>query len=198
MAHHQFATVCSLSADSRWPAVLVSWKLSYRDNFRAAFLARGVKQNSGVMNPPLAPHTRPVLKKNGNTFLKLRPLGALLLLIGVTAPSPSFANTWIGNTDANLATAANWSAAPVSGDNWTFGAAGSAGTALNNNLSEDFVVNGLTFSAGAANYTLSGNAITLSNSVSVGTGAQNQIVNLDIDLGGGAGRSMSRMVPPSR
>ena len=123
-------------------------------------------------------------KTDGASFPRWPRLGAWLLLVGFVTSAPSRANTWIGNTDANLATIENWTAAPVSGDNWSFGAAGLAGTALNNNLAAGFTVNGLAFANGASNYSLSGNAISLSNHLSVGTGSQNQVVNLDIHLEG--------------
>ena len=55
----------------------------------------------------------------------------------VVLSSANAANeSWQGNTSLNFATPANWSPAvtPSSGDTLSFGAAGSAGTALNNNL----------------------------------------------------------------
>ena len=83
-------------------------------------------------------------------------------------------STWVGNTDANLATAANWDTLPVSGDGWVFGAAGTSGTALSNNLTtpDTFEVAGISFGTAAAAYvidsahvgsfTLTGNVVTTS------------------------------------
>lgn len=59
----------------------------------------------------------------------------------------------------------NWSAAVVSGDSMTFGAAGSSGTALNNDLTAGISIAGITFNAGSPAYSIGGNAITLSGDV---------------------------------
>ena len=72
-------------------------------------------------------------------------------------------DTWQGNqTDANWNTAANWSpsAAPVNGDSLVFGAAGTAGTTLNNNITS-LLVNKLTFNSGASSFIFGGNSFTL-------------------------------------
>jgi fibronectin-binding autotransporter adhesin len=74
---------------------------------------------------------------------------------GLTATS--FAqSTWAGNTDANLATAANWDVLPTSGVSWTFGAAGTAGVTLANNLtaSTAFDVAGITFTSASSAYVI--------------------------------------------
>lgn len=88
---------------------------------------------------------------------------AVLSLRGSTAQAA--VRTWNGNTDANLATVANWSGAVVAGDSMTFGAAGSSGTTLNNDLATGLSIAGLTFNAGSPAYTIGGNAITLSGNV---------------------------------
>lgn len=91
-----------------------------------------------------------------------------LLALTLVLPATSFAastNTWVGNTDANWGTSANWTfssgAGPVaSGDSLVFGAAGSSGLALNNNLS-GLTINQLTFNSGASSFTFGGRNITL-------------------------------------
>lgn len=74
-------------------------------------------------------------------------------------------DTWGGNTDANWGTAANWttvggSTPPANGDSLVFGAAGSAGTSLNNDI-PSLMLNKLTFNSGASMFTIGGNALTL-------------------------------------
>lgn len=79
-----------------------------------------------------------------------------------TSLAAASTNTWLGNTDANWSTAANWSpgATPANGDSLVFGAAGSAGTSLNNNVAS-LTINQLTFNSGASSFTIGGNALTL-------------------------------------
>ena len=95
------------------------------------------------------------------------------MLLGSSALSAA-TSTWIGNTDANLATATNWDTVPASGDGWAFGVAGTSGTALSNNLTTPatFEVAGISFGTAAAAYvidsahasafTLTGNIVTTS------------------------------------
>lgn len=92
----------------------------------------------------------------------------------ITGIASAANRTWSGNTDASLATAANWDTLPVSGDTWIFGTAGTSGTALANNLTSPgtFEVAGLSFNASAsafvidsthaASFTLTGNIVTTS------------------------------------
>lgn len=105
-----------------------------------------------------------------------------------TLSASASTNTWVGNTDANWSTAANWSfssgSGPVtSGDSLTFGAAGSAGTSLNNDLS-GLTINKLTFSGGASSFTFSGNGFTNgtggidASALSSGTQTINNLVTL--------------------
>jgi autotransporter-associated beta strand protein len=88
------------------------------------------------------------------------------------------ADTWVGNTDANFGTAANWTAGaggstpPATGDSLVFGAAGSAGATLTDNLMTPatYNINGITFNAGAAAFTINPatagtNGFTLTNTV---------------------------------
>lgn len=91
-----------------------------------------------------------------------RKLSALAVALGLGAPATFAAiNTWIGNTDANWNTAANWSpaAAPANGDSLVFGAAGSAGATLNNDIA-GLAVSKLTFNSGASSFTFGGNSFT--------------------------------------
>jgi len=74
-------------------------------------------------------------------------------------------DTWGGNTDVNWNTAGNWttssgSTPPSSGDSLVFGAAGSAGSSLNNDITS-LLVNKLTFNSGASSFTFGGNGFTL-------------------------------------
>jgi autotransporter-associated beta strand protein len=85
-------------------------------------------------------------------------IGAVSLLA-----QPAFAanDVWQGNTDVNWATATNWNAgagpAPAIGDSLEFGAAGTKGAALTDNLTTGvgvFNLSGITFDAGAPAYTI--------------------------------------------
>ena len=80
------------------------------------------------------------------------------------------AATWVGNTDANLANGLNWDsapAAPASGEAWVFGAAGTSGAALTNNLATTsaFEVAGITFGAASSAYTITGGAFSLTGNI---------------------------------
>jgi fibronectin-binding autotransporter adhesin len=75
-------------------------------------------------------------------------------------------DTWVGNTSANWNTTGNWttsggSTPPANGDSLVFGAAGSSGTSLNNDISS-LSVNKFTFNSGASSFTFGGNGITIS------------------------------------
>ncbi len=89
-------------------------------------------------------------------------ISALLAAALATLSAAAATNTWVGNTDANWNTAANWSpsATPANGDSLVFGASGSAGTTLNNNLAS-LTVNQITFNSGASSFTIGGNGLTL-------------------------------------
>ncbi len=93
-------------------------------------------------------------------------IGALMVaaLSSVSALAAG-TDTWQGNTDVNWTTAGNWitsggSTPPASGDSLVFGAAGSSGLSLNNNIS-GLSVNKLTFNSGASSFTVGGNGLTL-------------------------------------
>ncbi|MCX6896887.1 MAG: hypothetical protein NTZ16_15640 [Verrucomicrobia bacterium] len=85
-------------------------------------------------------------KSEYQLFACSRLLALAVLFAGVVGDSYAAAKTWLGNSDANLATAANWGGtAPVDNDTLTFNAAGSAGTALNNNLVSPTYTAGIVF-----------------------------------------------------
>ena len=73
-------------------------------------------------------------------------------------------DTWVGNTDANWNTAGNWttsggSTPPANGDSLMFGAAGSSGPTLTDDIT-GLSVNKLTFNSGASSFTFGGNTFT--------------------------------------
>jgi len=65
-------------------------------------------------------------------------------------------DTWIGNTSPNFADPTNWSTFPVTGDSLAFGANGTAGTTLSDNLmtGATYSLGTITFNAGAPTYTI--------------------------------------------
>ncbi len=99
-------------------------------------------------------------------------------------------NDWLGNLTNTWNLSGNWTTlnaggVPLSGDFLVFDAAGTAGTALNNDLTNStFVLGGLTFNSDASAYTISGNAFTLAGSI-VNNSANTQIINDAITLGTG-------------
>ncbi len=120
--------------------------------------------------------------------------------------SASAQEVWVGNTDANLATDSNWadSTAPVSTQSWTFNAAGTAGTALINNLtlSTAFQVAGITFSSTSSSYvidaahagtfTLTGNIASAQSTGTVQIGSNIAISgSRQVNLTGGAGTDLT-------
>ena len=101
-------------------------------------------------------------------------------------PAHAANESWQGNTSANFATPANWSPAvtPSSGDTLSFGAAGSAGTTLNNNLTADTTIGLFAFN-GPGSFTIGGNEIQL---LGIGNGIINnstvgQTINAPLVLG---------------
>ncbi len=105
-------------------------------------------------------------------------------------------DTWVGDTSADMAEA-NWTGAannpPISGDSWVFGAAGSAGLNLNNNLTTgaSWNVAGITFNSGAGAFVI-GNGTTVQNTggnfILTGTVTNNstatETINSPFSLGG--------------
>jgi autotransporter-associated beta strand protein len=110
---------------------------------------------------------------------------AVLLVAGVAQAA---VKTWSGTVDTNFATAGNWSGVNFANmDSMVFSNTSTAGTSLYNNLDPaSFAVNGISYSADAPAYTLSGNQIKLwsagatANITTLGANAQN--INNDINL----------------
>jgi len=111
-------------------------------------------------------------------------LGCLALLSLGTNLLHAGNDTWVGNTSANWGDS-NWTGAnnpPVAGDALFFGAAGSAGSILHNNLTAATSFGGLTFNPGASAFTLGGNQITTSAAL-VDNALNSEIINLPVALG---------------
>ncbi len=124
---------------------------------------------------------------------KIIPCLAAALLAAVSSNAHAATKTWVGNTDANFATSANWTPSAVTAnDTLTFGANGTAGTSLSNNLAFNTGLQGLTFSAGASAYTISGNQSTASLPAAGGwitnSSSNLQTVNLNLFIASGGNR----------
>lgn len=117
-------------------------------------------------------------------------LGALLAVALSTAGVfAAGTDTWVGNTDANWSTAANWttsggSTPPASGDSLMFGAAGTSGTSLNNDISGLSIYN-LSFGGSASAFTFGGNAVTFGGGLT-NAGSANQTFGSGVVIAGGA------------
>ena len=121
-----------------------------------------------------------------NRVLTCGWLVVISFVVSVLLSTNSFADTvtWVGNTDANLSTASNWSggAAPESGDAWEFGAAGSAGYTLTNDYAYGTNNSGITFTEDAAgSYTISGNWTKQTGDI-VNNSSYPQTINLGHEL----------------
>jgi hypothetical protein len=78
-------------------------------------------------------------------------------------------DTWVGNTDTNFGTAANWTPGAVSpGNTLLFGNAGSSGSSLFNNLTAGTAIDGITFN-GSSSFILSGNGILITGQTNLNT-----------------------------
>lgn len=114
-------------------------------------------------------------------------LGAALMgSLAQTARAANGNDTWLGNSSVNWSLAANWTSGsankpPIGGDSLFFGFAGSAGSALNNDIAANTAFNGIIFSSGADALTLSGNAINLAGNVS-DNAVNPEIINLPMAL----------------
>ncbi len=131
---------------------------------------------------PLPP---PLMKKT------IRNIFAAVLTAALSTASVHAAGTetWVGNTDANWNTAANWttvggSTPPANGDSLVFGAAGSVGTALNNDILGLSLFN-FDINSGASAFTFGGNGITL-NGTLTSAASVNQTFAGGITIGFGA------------
>jgi autotransporter-associated beta strand protein len=79
--------------------------------------------------------------------------------------------------NGNLSNAANWDVPPQAGDTLNFGS--STITALNNDFAAASQVGDLIFAPGSSAFTITGNSITLTNSV-VNNGTSLQTINIDM------------------
>lgn len=94
---------------------------------------------------------------------------AVLLYVGaltLAAPAANAANDpWLGNTDATFGTLTNWTGSVTpNGNTPVFGAAGTSGTTLNNDI-VGATYNGITYNAGASAFTIGGNSFTLGGNI---------------------------------
>jgi hypothetical protein len=115
---------------------------------------------------------------------RLHPLAFRLAAAVALTLSARAANiTWVGNTSINWADL-NWSGTnnpPIANDILIFGAAGTAGAILNNNLAANLQFNGITFNAGASAFTFNGNGITLGGNL-LNNSTNLQTINLPIAM----------------
>ncbi len=124
------------------------------------------------------------------TCIKQSPVQLVIACLLSLSATPAIAangnDTWLGNTDANWAVAANWSPAvnapPIGGDWLFFGAAGSSGATLTNNLTAGTSFAGITFNAGASSYTILSNSITLTGGITNNSAA---VQNINFPISGG-------------
>jgi fibronectin-binding autotransporter adhesin len=124
-------------------------------------------------------------------------LCALPVVFAAASASAAIASWSSGGANDNWTTPANWGGiAPVSGDNLIFGSG--ARTTPNNDFTAGTIFGNIAFTNGSPAFTLSGNAITLNNTVDAGLGngtinnggitnlsANAETVNLPILLGAG-------------
>ena len=89
---------------------------------------------------------------------------------------------WLGNTNVIWSTGANWSSAPVNGDNLVFGAAGTSGTSLTNDIPA-LTVNNIAFNNSASAFTVGGsNTLTLNGNVTLGSGITSETLNMPLNV----------------
>ncbi|HEV2320655.1 MAG TPA: autotransporter-associated beta strand repeat-containing protein [Verrucomicrobiae bacterium] len=135
------------------------------------------------------PYLKPVMlntpgAKIASSFSRL--FAAAIFAFGGFAGSVATAqnnDTWVGNTDVNWNTAANWLAgtAPVAGDSLFFGTAGTSGTSLTNDITAGTSFAGLTYNSGASAFLFNGNTIALTGGITNSSGST-QTNNLAITL----------------
>ena len=121
-----------------------------------------------------------------NRILTCGRLAVISFVISILISATAFADTitWVGNTDAKLSTAANWSggAAPETGDAWEFGAVGDSGYTLTNDYAYGTNNSGITFTEDAAgSYTISGNWTKQTGDI-VNNSSFTQTINLGHEL----------------
>ncbi len=93
------------------------------------------------------------------------------------------ARIWSGLAgDGNWNTSGNWDSAVVPGDFLSFGFSNPP-LVLNNNLTPDISITGITFDSGALAFTFNGNRITVGDDLNDDEVINAQIINLPIVLG---------------
>ena len=137
--------------------------------------------------------------RHSRTVARVFPRALTATVAALLLPAISFAanKTWDGGgADNNWLTGGNWDLdiAPASNDALFFAGSGRPGPI--NNFTAGSLFNGITFNAGAAAFTLTGNALTLTQGISSGGGnttggnitnssANAETVNVPITLGAG-------------
>src|SRR5580658_1609373 len=119
----------------------------------------------------------PLLQSKRHRVFAAAVAAGVGLTLGSSARAAS-SDTWVGNdgSTANWSDPVDWlsGSAPASGDSLNFGAAGSSGTALNDDLGAGFSLGSISFLNGAAAYTFSTNN---SSSIDLGSGGVASITN---------------------
>lgn len=118
----------------------------------------------------------------------------VLLMAAYPAQSAGTTRTWTGNTTANWNAVDGFDGVPVAGDLLVFGAAGSQGTMLNNDLPASTIFASMTFNPGASSYKITNPNTYLSSPAyitSFTTGITNnsgvlQVLDMDTGLYNGA------------
>ena len=132
-------------------------------------------------------------------YLKALSTGVAAASIGtaglLSQPAHAATDTWVGNTSNLWNVPANWSALPVTGDSLQFGAAGSSGLTLSDNLMTPgtFNVAGVTFTSAAGAYvinpaTAGTNGFTLTGDI---TNNSTNTVTINDDIVTTAGRTVT-------
>jgi len=132
-------------------------------------------------SPSQYPKTALILmKKTLPPYTSRRRCTVAAVGILLAAPAVYAANDlWVGNTDANFGTLANWTGSLTpDGNTPEFGVAGTSGTALSNDISSASYA-GLLFDSGASAYTVGGNAFTLTGNIT-NNSTNTQTINADI------------------
>jgi len=140
---------------------------------------------SSIVRRPAALHTR--LKSS-----RLAPAtAAAALSLALTSLASAATLNWLGNTDANFNTGANWDLTnpPANGDSIFFSAAGSSGALLNNDI-VTLSLGGITFNSGAATFTIGGNALTLTGSL-INNSSVTQVFNTGLTTSGAGNITVS-------
>src|SRR5664280_2544700 len=122
----------------------------------------------------------------------IKAFGAIMATaLSVVSVHAAGTDTWQGNqADANWGTALNWdtAAVPANGDSLVFGAQGSSGLTLNNNISSlsvnNFDING------PDSFTFSGNGLTLKGTLTDAAGVDETFSLGGITIGSAVGAAI--------